>query len=135
MQGPYDDERAQWVLTLHRQACVSEMLVNFLESCIENNDYPKRFWKALRRNHIHPNAKTLKRHALNYIDGIKSRKVELNRNISLRSHALFELSLDERKQFEDYVTNVTEKQSQKAKRKHLETLQHVDVIMKFPEHP
>ena len=48
---------------------------------------------------------------------------------SLRSHALFELSLDERKQFEDYVTAVTENLSQKPKYKHLETSQQVDVII------
>lgn len=72
---------------------------------------------------------TLKSHAN------KSRLVELQSNTSLRSHSLFELSLDESKQFGDYVFSVTEKQLHKVWLKHFEILQHLDTIKKFPEHP
>lgn len=83
----------------------------FLENCIGVNEYPKLFWKALRGNYNYRNARTLKRHTLNYICVIKSRLVEQERNKSLGNHPSYNLSLDEGKQFEDYGLFVTGKQS------------------------
>lgn len=53
---------------------LAEMNVNdiFLNDCINMHKYPKCYWKILRRNHISPNSKSLKSHAPNAIDSIRS---------------------------------------------------------------
>ncbi|CAH8867819.1 unnamed protein product, partial [Trichobilharzia szidati] len=71
-----------------------------LKSCIKNGEYPKFYWKILRRNHIYPNGRTLKRHTLNLIDAIQTRLPELENNVSQRMHFLFELTETERSLFQ-----------------------------------
>nr|CAH8868152.1 unnamed protein product [Trichobilharzia regenti] len=73
----------------------------------------------------------LKHHTLNRIDAISSSVVELNRNISVRSHVLFELSTDELRQFEECVSCVIGKQSQSANLKHLDSLKQVVAENRF----
>ncbi|CAH8860275.1 unnamed protein product, partial [Trichobilharzia szidati] len=107
----------------------------FLKNCLEKHEYPKVFWKHLRRNHISPNSRTLKRHTLNQIDEVRSRLPELEQNISKSSHVLYELSEDERTSFENYSNTVTKKRTDDVIMKLNQSLKSVTKETVFPTCP
>ncbi|VDP98577.1 unnamed protein product [Trichobilharzia regenti] len=109
--------------------------LNFLKRRIDKHEYPKHYWKNLRRNHIYPNSKTLKRHTLNHIDAIRSRIPELERNISQRTHALYELSDDERQTFQDYVSSVIQKRCDDTTSRLTKSLKPSETFSTFPQNP
>uniref|UniRef100_A0AA85J158 Uncharacterized protein n=1 Tax=Trichobilharzia regenti TaxID=157069 RepID=A0AA85J158_TRIRE len=114
---------------------VGKAKVGFFEDCVSNHQYPKWFWKALRRNHIYPNTKSLQRHAMNCADSIRSRMPELQRNINQRSSALYELTSDERQRFTEYIDLVANKRSQSVVTQLNNSLKQMKPQGKFPDEP
>ena len=62
--------------------------IQFLQDCIQNNEFPQRYWEILRSHHIQLNAKSLKRHT-------KSKIEELSRNLAQGEDILDDLSSDD----------------------------------------
>ncbi|CAH8612515.1 unnamed protein product [Schistosoma intercalatum] len=97
--------------------------------------YPKYYWKILRRNHIYPNSKSLKRHAQNVIDSIRPRIPLLEFNISQRSPVLYELSPNEHNLFTDYVTTVINKRTKNLISDLTKSLKTTETQHNFPNNP
>ncbi|CAH8606588.1 unnamed protein product [Dicrocoelium dendriticum] len=87
----------------------SRFELEFLNECVQANRYPKHFWREIRRCGLYPNAKSLKRHALNYVDSVRIKMSELERFISQRLPAVLRLPEDLRQPFEEYVELVKQK--------------------------
>ncbi|KAF8571343.1 hypothetical protein P879_00076 [Paragonimus westermani] len=77
--------------------------IRFLTEGVTARQYPKYFWRVLRRNGIQPTESTLKRHALNELETNSARNDKLTRNLSHRVTSIESLTTEERVQFEDYV--------------------------------
>ncbi|CAH8432023.1 unnamed protein product [Dicrocoelium dendriticum] len=113
----------------------TEASIEFHRLCIETRDYPKSFWKALRRQHIRPSAATLKRHALNLIESDKTRLEETKRLVAQTEAALDNLRDEERIRFLTYVRGVTSKQVDKKRCKMQKNLSETKGQTRFPSVP
>ena len=113
----------------------AKMKHDFLRTCIDKNEFPKFYWKILRRNHIHPTSKTLKRHTLNLIDASSARLCELERNVEQRKPILFELDSHDCASFLSYTEEVCRKRCETLNTKLKHCLNAVKPQMKFPDHP
>ncbi|CAH8435813.1 unnamed protein product [Dicrocoelium dendriticum] len=89
---------------------VARASVQFFDECILRCEYPKHFWKILRRNGINPTNTALKRHTLNERDTIVSRINELELKRCVFSVALENLSAEEYQTFESYVQRIVARQ-------------------------
>ncbi|CAH8493014.1 unnamed protein product [Dicrocoelium dendriticum] len=89
---------------------VAKATVQFLDECLLRSEYPKHFWKILRRNGVKPTSTALKRHTLNKRDTVVSRIDELDHKRCSYSDALSELDHEEYKQFESFVQRIMARQ-------------------------
>ena len=85
--------------------------IRFLDQCVNDNQFPKHFWKILRRNRIKPTSTALIRHSSNERDTIDSYIPEMERKIAQCAVALDELPIEDRTEFESYVATISEKRS------------------------
>ena len=109
--------------------------IQFLQECIQNNEFPHHYWKILRRHHIQPNAKSLKRHTRNNIDTIKSKIDELSRNLAQREDILDDLSCDDYCSYKSYVQSVCDKRCSDLSCRLSRALNPIKPQLNFPEHP
>ena len=87
--------------------------IQFFEGCITRDVYPCHFWKQLRRSHIRPDSVTLKRHARNYVDTLKSESAEFRRILNLQQPIASELPEKDRQDYLKYVEAVTKQRVSK----------------------
>ncbi|VDP78797.1 unnamed protein product [Schistosoma mattheei] len=97
--------------------------LEFIKNCIESCHYSKLFCKSIRRNHVHPNRKTLKRYAFNKIDTLNNDLTEIEVNIARRKFAADELTEDLKSQLTEYVTKITKERPNK---KHIQLLKSLE---------
>jgi midasin (ATPase involved in ribosome maturation) len=110
-------------------------VVEFIEDCVKSNAYPTLYWKHLRRNRIYPNSKTLRRHALNQCDTVRSKMEEFSLNISQRQITVDQLLSTERKEFLDYVQVICDNRARKKLESLTQSLSTLVPQSAFPTHP
>ena len=109
--------------------------VNFLNDCVTNNVYPRRFWRILRRNRVHISECSLRRHALNERDTLLSQLQELEFNVTRVKGTLDMLNDNEREEFEAYVQRISHKQSVARQSKLQAELNNKNGPSLFPQNP
>ena len=57
----------------------AKMLACCIQDSIDRNEYPKTYWKSIRRCHAKPTVRTLKRHALNLLETTQSNITGMDR--------------------------------------------------------
>ena len=107
----------------------------FLNQCIERNQFPRHYWKALRRNRINPTALALGRHASNERDTLIENIQELERKKAQYEGILEKLSTEERSEFEAYIQVVVSTRIDAREKKLSDQLNPVSPCTKFPAHP
>ncbi|KAA3677925.1 uncharacterized protein DEA37_0007683 [Paragonimus westermani] len=114
---------------------LAKVHIRFLTECVTARQYPKYFWRVLRRNGIQPTGSTLKRHALNELETNSARIDELMRNLNQRVTAVESLTTEERVQFEEYVQNIVRKQASMKSNKLKRNLNSTSMVSEFPSNP
>ena len=109
--------------------------IQFLSDCITTNEYPVFYWRFLRRAHIQPNSKTLKRHALNEIDSARLKITELKQLVSKYRVAVDELISERRILFEKFVNEVVMKRSEARRDKLISGIKKRTPQPKFSTNP
>jgi hypothetical protein len=109
--------------------------VRFLYQCIERKQFPKHYWKSLRRNRINPTATALTRHAKNESDTVFEAIVEMERKRAQCEGALDKLSVQERQEFEGYVRLILAQRVNAREKKLASQLNPVTPCTKFPTNP
>ena len=94
------------------QLAVAITHVRFLDDCINQCVFPKRYWTILRRNHVKITKCSLKRQAYNERDSWLDRRTSLERQVFIASEALQHLTDEEAEQFEAYVHCIESQQSE-----------------------
>ena len=107
----------------------------FLIHCIEQNQFPRYYWKILRRSRINPTATALSRHANNERDTLLDGIRELERKKAQYEVALDKLSLDERTEFEEYTLLIAAKRADTRSEKLRSQLNPLSPSSKFPSNP
>lgn len=87
-------------------------LLDFINQCVHLNQYPKSYWKSVRRSKIHPNSKSLKRHALSHVDSVTIQISDLDRNVSQYRTAVDDLPDHIRSDSVHYINDICVKRSQ-----------------------
>ena len=113
----------------------ANVTVIFLKECIELNRYPKHYSKSLRRNHVYPTIKTLKRQTLNHIDTLHTTINNLEFNIAQRQSTVDDLPDELQTTFRQYVNTVTETRAEKKKFALLKSLDEESPPTLFPQNP
>ena len=109
--------------------------LRFLERCMGDKQFPKHFWKILRRNRINPSANALMRHTLNECDTIRENVQELERKQSQCVVALDSLSIQEFSEFNSYINMVMAQRTEAIEKKLNSQLSEQSPKMKFPANP
>ena len=114
----------------------AKMRLDFLNDCITKSEFPKYFWKILRRNHIKPTFSTLKRHTRNEQETVTGLRNDLERNLSLCLCVLETLSNNERSTFLDYVELIITECVDTIRKKLTKQLNTISLApTKFPSNP
>ena len=107
----------------------------FLIHCVEQNQFPRYYWKILRRSRINPTASALSRHANNESDTLMDTICELERKKAQYVGALDKLSSDERTEFEAYTLLIAAKRVDARTEKLRSQLSPLSPSSKFPSNP
>ncbi|VDP95855.1 unnamed protein product [Echinostoma caproni] len=107
----------------------------FIKECIQSNTYPKEYWKVLRRHHIEPNNRSLKRHSLNQLDTYRNRITQFERNIAQRECAMELLSEEEKVMFQSMLNQVVIKCAQNKRLKLQRGVSKSKPVSHFPDQP
>ena len=113
----------------------AKAVVGFIKHCVDSNEYPRHYWKILRRNRIYPNSKTLKRHALNQHDTQHVKLLELERNIAQRIHFVDSLDDGVRTVFLSYTNNIVQSRTTKKLDSLTRSLNQLKPPTTFPPQP
>ena len=113
----------------------ANVTVTFLKKCIELNRYPKHYSESLRRNHVYPTIKTLKRQTINLIDTLHTTINNLEFNIAQRQSTVDNLPDELQTTFKQYVNIVTETPAEKKKFALLRSLDEKSSPTLFPQNP
>lgn len=108
---------------------------SFIFDCVEKNQYPTDFWKSIKRNHIRPNARTLKRHAQNVLETLRTNIVETERLIMLYRPTVENIEPDELAEFDQYVSLICAQTRERKRLKLLKGLSSELPSTKFPSNP
>ncbi|VDP91928.1 unnamed protein product [Echinostoma caproni] len=92
------------LLKFKDRSAEAETIVRFIRECIDQNRYPKTFWKYLRRCHVQPTSRTLKRHALNLMDYAWKEMIETDRLSTQYSLCANQLPGGYQSPFQHYVS-------------------------------
>ena len=114
---------------------IAKTTIQFLNGCIQLNRYPKFYFKNLRRTHVTPTWKSLKRYALNQIDECKLKTSELERLRTLHEVATHELPNSLFQRFTEYASEIVDSQCLKKKQKLQNSLHAPTPQLKFPDNP
>ena len=109
--------------------------ISFINKCIESNQYPRQYWKAINRSRIRPNHRTLRRYALCQIDTLRLQVTELERNLSQRQHAVDNLPRDLQSLFESYTLDVCRRRAEKIRKELNLSLCKSTPQSEFPDRP
>ncbi|BHF61359.1 hypothetical protein SprV_0100433300 [Sparganum proliferum] len=113
----------------------AHVTAKFLSGCIDSGEYPKHYWKTLRRNHIAATSTALRRHAESHLETVTAGIEELQRNLGQRAAALDRLENCERLAFEKYVQTVRGKRVEARWTKLLRSVQPVKAQTTLPNNP
>lgn len=113
----------------------TEVELNLFNDCMQSCRYPKHFWKEIRRCGFYPNAKSLKRHTLNYVDTKRVKLSELQRFVSQWIPAVSSLPEELRTPYEEYVKLVQLKAGARKEKKLLSSLNNQVPQLTFPVNP
>ena len=122
-------------LGLYTKLAETNCTIDFYKECIQNNSFPRVFYKQLRRNHIKTDFTMLKRHASNIIDTLKSHATEQSRFLHARNMLIRDLSNDERQLFTKYMEDVADKRVAKKNNSLQRSLSNTGESSLFPDHP
>ncbi|BHF79088.1 hypothetical protein SprV_0602220500 [Sparganum proliferum] len=107
----------------------------FISGCIDRGEYPRYYWKTLRRSRISPTSTTLRRHAESHLETGSTGIDELQRNLCQKTTSLDHLESPERRKFEDYVQTVRNKRIEARWTKLLRSVQSVKAQATLPNNP
>nr|VZH98165.1 unnamed protein product [Spirometra erinaceieuropaei] len=110
-------------------------MTKFLSGCTDRGEYPKHYWKTLRRDHITATSAALRRHAESHLETVSAGIKELQRNLCQRAAALDRLENCERLAFENYVQTVRSKRIEARWTKLLRSVQTVKAQTALPSNP
>uniref|UniRef100_A0A0X3NUX1 Reverse transcriptase (RNA-dependent DNA polymerase) n=1 Tax=Schistocephalus solidus TaxID=70667 RepID=A0A0X3NUX1_SCHSO len=99
-------------LRINTKLVEAKVRARFIGKCVEGNEYPNFYWRALRRNRTVITCDTLRRYAENDLESIRVKVEELGRHVCQRGAILDHLDKDERQEFEKYVVSIGEKRGE-----------------------
>ena len=117
------------------KCALTKASIDFLNDCISNNTYPRRYWRILRRNRVNISEHSLRRHALNEKDTLTCQLCELEFNLSRAKCSLEMLTDTEKEEFETYVQRISQKQKVTRQTKLREELSSRNPQSLFPDNP
>ena len=107
--------------------------ISFLEHYIENDRYPKQFFKSIRQSKLKPSSSNLKRHAESHLQALNATLVDLRGTYSSLMPVVDSLSLFCRIKFYNYCKSVTSRATIQQEKKNGLSLSNEDTISNFPK--
>ncbi|BHF85905.1 hypothetical protein SprV_1002908000 [Sparganum proliferum] len=113
----------------------AKVLAKFIGECIERNEYPNHYWRALRRSHTVLTTETLKRYAENQLESTLVKIEELKRHVCQRTAVLDTLTDDERQEFDSYTQSIGRKRGEAKSSALLRSVHERKPQSRFPKDP
>nr|VZI37344.1 unnamed protein product [Spirometra erinaceieuropaei] len=110
-------------------------MAKFIGDCIERNEYPDHYWRALRRSRTVITTETLKRYAENQLESTLVKLEELERHVCQRTAVLDILADEERREFDMYTQSIKKKRGEAKRSALLRSLHEMKAQSRFPKDP
>ncbi|MGL4493779.1 MAG: hypothetical protein ACRCT5_13160, partial [Tannerellaceae bacterium] len=114
---------------------VANSVIDFYHDCIQSRTYPKQFWKALRRSHIYPNEKSLKRYVESKIETTQAAINCIKVNVNQRLAFFDDLDASQKNNFQEYMDTVKANRIRKEIDKLKQGLEKAPQKADFPMNP
>ncbi|BHF75678.1 hypothetical protein SprV_0501877400 [Sparganum proliferum] len=113
----------------------AKVRARFIKECLEGNEYPNSYWRAMRRSRMVITCDTLRRYAENELESTLVKMEELGRHVCQRAAILDQLGEDERQEFENYVQSISDKRGEIKRASLLRSIHESKPQSKIPEDP
>nr|VZI24631.1 unnamed protein product [Spirometra erinaceieuropaei] len=113
----------------------AKVMAKFIGDCIERNEYPDHYWRALRRSRTVITTETLKRYAENQLESTLIKLEELERHVCQRTTVLDILADEERQEFDMYTQSIEKKRGEAKRSALLRSLHEMKAQSRFPKDP
>ncbi|BHF66756.1 hypothetical protein SprV_0200977800 [Sparganum proliferum] len=113
----------------------AKAMAKFIGECIERNEYPNHYWRALRRSRTVLTTETLKRYAENQLESTLIKIEELKRHVCQRTAVLDTLTDEERQEFDIYTQSIGRKCEEAKISALLRSVPEMKPQSRFPKDP
>ncbi|BHF74534.1 hypothetical protein SprV_0501762000 [Sparganum proliferum] len=122
-------------LRFNNKLVEAKAMAKFIKECIERNEYPNHYWRALRRSRTILTAETPKRYAENQLERTLLKIEELKHQVCQRTAVLDTLTDEERQEFDNYTQSIGRKREEARSSALLRSVHEMKPQSRFPKDP